>query len=234
MTREARYVSANPSLAGVSEQGVVEAAADGAVDIQVTFAGHTRTVRATITDMGLRRPYHFENDVIPVLSRFGCNMSGCHGKAEGQNGFKLSVFGSDPQADFDALTSEGRGRRLFSAVPDRSLLLSKASGGVPHGGGIRIPRESREYHIVRRWIDAGAPFGDSDAARVVKIELRPGERTLEIGARQQLRVVAHWSDGREVDVTGMARYQSNNEALATVDESGLVDVGKSPGQVAIR
>jgi hypothetical protein len=81
---------------------------------------------------------HFANDVVPILSRYGCNTSGCHGKAEGQNGFKLSVFGFDPGADYAALTQESRGRRVLPSIPDKSLLLLKASGGMPHGGGVRI------------------------------------------------------------------------------------------------
>src|SRR5437588_8852433 len=86
------------------------------------------------------RPFNFENDVIPLLSKFGCNSSACHGKAEGQNGFKLSVFGFDPAADFAALTKESRGRRMFPAAPEHSLFLQKASGAMPHGGGMRIRR----------------------------------------------------------------------------------------------
>ncbi|MFN5197007.1 MAG: hypothetical protein ACK5MS_06935, partial [Planctomyces sp.] len=82
--------------------------------------------------------WNFENDIVPILSRFGCNTSGCHGKAEGQNGFKLSVFGSDPEADYDAVVKENFGRRVFPAVPENSLLLLKATGQVPHGGGSRL------------------------------------------------------------------------------------------------
>src|SRR5579872_5756032 len=98
------------------------------------------------------RRFNFENDIVPILSRFGCNASGCHGKAEGQNGFKLSVFGFDPLADYAALTQEGRGRRVLASFPDRSLVLAKASGGVPHGGGVRIVRGSDEYRALRDWI----------------------------------------------------------------------------------
>src|SRR5437016_11672844 len=84
------------------------------------------------------RHFNFENDIVPVLSKFGCNTSGCHGKAAGQNGFKLSVFGFDPAADYAALKQEGRGRRVLPTFPERSLLLAQASGGVPHGGRVRI------------------------------------------------------------------------------------------------
>src|SRR5438093_4124021 len=97
------------------------------------------------------RAFHFENDIEPLLSRFGCNASGCHGKAEGQNGFKLSVFGFDPPADYNALVKEARGRRVFPAVPDESLLLRKMSGRTAHGGGVRIPPGSREYETIRAW-----------------------------------------------------------------------------------
>src|SRR5688572_20876744 len=111
----------------------------------------------------------FENDIEPLLARFSCNTSGCHGKAEGQNGFKLSVFGFDPDADYRAIVSEGRGRRVFPSSPDRSLLLLKASGGVPHGGGVRIPPDRPEFATLRAWIAAGVPRGSADDPRVVKI-----------------------------------------------------------------
>src|SRR6516162_2499250 len=94
--------------------------------------------------------FHFENDIVPILSRYGCNASGCHGSAEGQNGFKLSVFGSDPAADYAALVKEGRGRRVLFAAPEHSLVLLKVSGAVAHGGGIRIRRDSEEFATLKR------------------------------------------------------------------------------------
>src|SRR5438128_7699009 len=106
------------------------------------------------------RAFHFENDIEPLLSRYNCNSSGCHGKAEGQNGFKLSVFGYDPAGDYSALVKEGRGRRVFPAAPTQSLLLRKVSGQVAHGGGIRIRAGSEDYRTLRDWIAAGAPLGD--------------------------------------------------------------------------
>ncbi|MBW3542621.1 MAG: DUF1553 domain-containing protein [Planctomycetes bacterium] len=179
------------------------------------------------------RAFHFENDIVPIFSRFGCNSSGCHGKAEGQNGFKLSVFGFDPAADRAALLQEGRGRRIFPPAPERSLLLMKASGGVPHGGGVRIRRGSGEYRTLRDWIAAGAPAGDPNAPRVVLLEVSPKEQTLAMGGTQQLTAVAVYSDGRRVDVTDHTRFQSNAEALARVDEFGLVTAGDVPGDVAV-
>ena len=99
--------------------------------------------------------FHFENDILPILSRYGCNSSGCHGKAEGQGGFKLSVFASDPEADFAALTKEGRGRRVFPSKPEESLMLRKSTGRAPHGGGTKLGFGSEDYRIVRDWIAAG-------------------------------------------------------------------------------
>jgi hypothetical protein len=188
---------------------------------------------AAPTSPSAKRHFNFENDITPILSRYACNYSGCHGKAEGQNGFKLSVFGFDARADYDALTKEGRGRRVLVSAPDKSLLLTKASGGVPHGGGVRIEPGSREYNMLRDWIGAGIPFGSEDDPKVASIRLEPRERLLNLKATQPLKVIARYTDGREEDVTELARYQTNNEAVATVDEAGLVSIGDVPGQAAV-
>jgi hypothetical protein len=179
------------------------------------------------------RPVHFEHDVVPILSRHSCNFSGCHGKAEGQNGFKLSVFGFDPQADHAALTKESRGRRVSTAAPEESLFLAKAAGLVPHGGGVRIPVGSPEFALLRDWVAQGAAFGDPDAPRVESIELEPREEVLAPGSERRLAVRARYTDGRVVDVTGLARFQSNNDSIAKVDDTGLVRVGDLAGQAAV-
>jgi hypothetical protein len=179
------------------------------------------------------RRFNFENDIVPILNRYGCNSSGCHGKAEGQNGFKLSVFGFDPPADYAALTMEARGRRVFPAAPEHSLLLAKASGRIAHGGGLRIARNSAEYATIRDWIAAGVPFGSATDPKVASIRVEPQERLLAMKGQQQLRVVARYSDGREVDVTAHAKFQSNNDGLASVAADGLVTAGEVPGDVAI-
>jgi hypothetical protein len=179
------------------------------------------------------RSFNFERDITPILSRYACNSAGCHGKAEGQNGFKLSVFGYDPQADYEAIVKEGRGRRVSPAMPDASLLLQKAAGTMPHGGGVRVALQSQEYQSLRDWVAAGMPFGTPADPKLQRIVLSPGERILATNATQQLRVVAVYNDGREADVTRLAQFQSNNEALAKVDEQGLVSAGEVPGQVAV-
>lgn len=176
---------------------------------------------------------NFEYDIVPILSRFGCNTSGCHGKAEGQNGFKLSVFGFDPPADYRALVMEARGRRVFPADPDRSLLLRKASGATPHGGGVRIDADRPEYATLRHWIADGLRFGTPEDPRVLGIELSSHEETLAMGQRLPLRVTAHRSDDARFDVTSLAQFQVNDESIASVDELGVVTAGHTPGTVAV-
>ncbi len=182
---------------------------------------------------GELQPLNFENDIVPILSKYGCNSSGCHGKAEGQNGFKLSVFGFDPPADYRSITMEGRGRRVFPGSADKSLLLLKASGGKPHGGGVRIPPDRPEYETLRRWIAAGLPVGSASDPKVAKIVLAPYEETLQVGQTRQLVVTATLTNGKMLDVTPLAKFQSNNEGLAAVSEDGLVTAGQTPGVVAV-
>jgi hypothetical protein len=179
------------------------------------------------------RSFNFENDISPLLTRHGCNASQCHGKAEGQNGFKLSVFGYDALADWRAFTAESKGRRTSSAAPEQSLFLAKASGAMPHQGGARIPAGSPDYETIRAWLAAGAPFGSTNDARVVKVELEPRERILAVGSKLQLRVNATYSDGRKADVTRFCVFQSNNDSLAKVDEHGAVSIGSLPGQTSV-
>ena len=179
------------------------------------------------------RQFNFENDISPLLTRHGCNASQCHGKAEGQNGFKLSVFGYDALADFRALTVESKGRRTSPASPEQSLMLAKASGTLPHQGGARIPVGTPAYETIRAWLAAGAPFGSTNDARVVKVELEPRERILAVGSKLQLRVNATYSDGRKADVTRFCVFQSNNDSLAKVDEHGAVSIGSLPGQTSV-
>ena len=227
------FVSSDPSVCTVSGQGEVVAVGDGHATITIAGPHGEARVPVTVDGADRQRPVNFENDIVPILSRYGCNSSGCHGKAEGQNGLKLSVFGSDPEADYAALVKESRGRRVFPAAPDRSLLLLKASGAVPHGGGARISLRSREYSALRAWIASGLPVGSPEDPHVVSVSISPRERRLDLHARQRLRVVARYEDGREVDVTSLSRFHSNDDHIATIDDSGLVAVGQRPGQVAV-
>ena len=177
--------------------------------------------------------FHFENDILPVLSRYGCNMSGCHGKAEGQGGFKLSVFAFDPESDYTALAKEGRGRRVFPANPDESLLLRKASGRTAHGGGTRLAFNSDDYRTLRDWITAGLPLGSPDAPRAIGLRVEPVERVMTFQTDVPLKVIAKLSNGAEKDVTKHARFQSNNDAVAMVNAEGKVHSLEVPGEATV-
>lgn len=175
----------------------------------------------------------FERHVEPVLTRFGCNAGACHGKARGQNGFALSLLAYDPDFDYNAIVTEARGRRLFAADVDFSLFLRKASGDVPHGGGRKLPKDSAEYALLKKWIVAGTPRTPKDAPTLEKISVTPGEKLLAFNSTQPLQVMAHYSDGSTEDVTKLAAFQSNDAGYASVDANGVVKAGPIAGEAAI-
>src|SRR5262249_9289516 len=179
------------------------------------------------------QPIAFEQQIIPILTKAGCNSGGCHGKAEGQNGFKLSVFGSNAAADHDALVSEARGRRIFPTDPAASLLLRKADAELPHGGGRRIEKGDRRYHRLLRWIVEGAALSADAGRDVVSIAVEPEQQILAPNGMQQLRVTAVERSGRRYCVTAETEFDSNQKAIATVDRQGLVRADAIPGEAAI-
>jgi len=180
------------------------------------------------------RPVSFVNDVMPILTKANCNMGVCHAKAGGgQNGFQLSLLGFEPLEDYESLTKEAHGRRLFLAVPERSLLLQKASGQTPHGGGVRLARNSAGYQTIRQWLDQGALFSTGSEPQIVSVEIEPKRGLVAMGGQQQLKALAKYSDGTIRNVTEQALYESNDVAMAHVSGRGLVKVNDLPGKVAI-
>ncbi len=180
------------------------------------------------------QPVSFVNDVVPLLTKSGCNVGVCHAKAGGgQKGFQLSLLGFEPQEDFESLTKEGRNRRLFFGSPDQSLLLLKASGQMPHGGGVRLAANSEGYALLRQWIREGATFDSGVAPKLVSFEVQPARGTIQRLAEQKLKAIAKYSDGSVRDVSGMALYESNDKAMADVSERGLVKISDIVGNVAV-
>jgi hypothetical protein len=232
LTHDSKYAS-DGKTAGVSETGRVLPKANGTAEIVVTFGDKTAKVPVTVQHVGDSRPINFANQVVPVFTKLGCNSGGCHGKQSGQNGFRLSLLGFDPELDYVTLMKEGRGRRLFPASPDQSLFLLKGSGAVPHGGGKKMEPGSDEYKVVRRWIAAGMPFGDEKDPTVTKITVVPDVRVMSRQARQQVAVLAHYSDGTVEDVTRRAQFESNDGEVATVDGVGLVRTLALSGQATV-
>lgn len=176
----------------------------------------------------------FSTDVVPVLTRLGCNSGGCHGKSTGQNGFKLSLLGYEPDADYVSLVGEARGRRIFASAPERSLLLQKAIGAVPHGGGKRAEAGSAPWRILAQWIEQGAaPPSESDPT-VTSVRVTPERLIFDSHHKEQaLQVTARFSDGTERDVTDLAVYQSNEPEIADVSEAGVVRTQSRCGQMAV-
>lgn len=233
VTRRATYVSRQPQIVAVDSSGFVIPVSNGTTAIEIRVGDHMASVPVEVRGLDQIRPVDFATEIQPLLSRFGCNSGGCHGKASGQNGFKLSLFGFDTAFDYAAVVEESRGRRVFAAAPEQSLLLAKATGQIPHGGGQRITPGSEPYRLMLSWLQAGAPASAPDTPRVVKLHLLPAEKILQPQEQQQIAVLAEYSHGKLRDVTRAAEYASNLDVVATVNEEGLITAQTSTGEAAI-
>ena len=223
-TRLARFAA--PKHVTVSAAGQVRPTADGTGDIAVSLEGQTATVPVTVKGFKEEVPVSFVTDVQPVLSKLGCNAGTCHGAQAGKNGFKLSLRGYDPIYDFRALTDDLEGRRFNRAAPEKSLMLLKPAGAVPHQGGVTMNAGDPNYELVRKWIAQGVKL-DLDAVRVKSIDILPKNPTIAtIGQKQQFSVVATYTNGRVRDVTAETFIESSNTEVATVDKTGLVTTAR--------
>jgi hypothetical protein len=164
----------------------------------------------------------FRQDVLPLLTKAGCNSGSCHGKLSGQNGFKLSLRGFAAEWDYDWITKDVNGRRVNYAFPEQSLLIEKACGGVVHEGGTRFRKGSREWQTLVDWVAGRAVGPQAEEPDATKLEISGGTHTLKPGETQQLVVKAIFADGRERDVTWLAQFFSNDEGVVKVKPTGLV------------
>ena len=234
LTREVKWIVAPASLAAVDKSGRVTPLADGTGTLSaVSPDGTSTSIPLRVENAAVSAPIHFANQIVPIFTKTGCNGGGCHGKAAGQNGFRLSLLGFEPGEDYEHLVKEARGRRLFPAAPERSLLLTKGTAQLPHGGGKRIDPDSDDYRMLVRWIRQGMPVGDPKAPSVERISVFPIERTLGLNSEQQLVVTAHYTDGSTEDVTRGALYEPNDKDMAATDTIGRVKVFNQPGEVAV-
>ncbi len=209
------------NLVGLT-QGQVRPKGDGKGEVKFTLAGQSVTVPVTVTGQKETYQVSFIRDVMPVLSKVGCNAGTCHGSAEGKNGFKLSLRGYDPLFDHRSLTDDLEGRRFNRAAPDRSLMLLKPTGEVPHVGSVLIQPGEPYYELLKTWIAEGAKF-DGNSSRVTRIDVVPQGPVLPLpGMKQQMAVTATFSDGSTRDVTAEAFVETSIAEIATVDKLGLV------------
>lgn len=232
-TRTATYTVANGSVARIDATGLVEPVAEGSTGVLVTKGAQTARLVVEVRGLAKPRPVSFEQQIMPLLTKAGCNSGGCHGKAEGQNGFKLSIFGFDPVADHLALVGEGRGRRVLAGSPAESLVAQKATARIPHGGGRKMVENSLPHRRLLRWLAEGMRPGVGDFVPEVRIEVEPGRRVLALGGTQQLRVTAIDAAGNRHCVTAETEFESNAPTIAAVDPRGLVQAGSNPGEAAI-
>lgn len=233
-SRDVNWKVEPAELAVVEDSGLIIPKKNGTGFISVTTALGVEVKRVlNVKGMDVDRLINFKHQITPVFTKMGCNGGGCHGKASGQNGFRLSLLGFYPVDDYEFLVLESRGRRLFPAAPEESLLLTKGTGAVPHGGGSLLRIDSDEYRLLYRWIQQGMPFGSDDDPVITKIACHPAGRVMEPDVSQQITVVATYSDGHTEDVTRMALYEPNEAEMAEVAQSGLVTTGELTGEVAI-
>lgn len=233
LTRDVTYTAVDASVIRVDADGLVHPLKDGTTQIAIRRGEEQQQIPVTVTGLDQPVPVSFRYDIQPILTKARCNSGGCHGKAEGQNGFKLSLFGFDDDADYDALTKEGRGRRLNLTQPDASILMLKGTARMPHGGGLKLETDGPQFAAMRRWIHEGAPFTSPADHPVVKIEVEPAELVIAPKSTHQLRVTAIDSSGRRQCVTTSAEYVSNATHIATATARGRIEATEVPGEAAI-
>ena len=225
VTAQAKVTISDPKIAKIVNLEVLPVG-DGKCSIAVEFEGKTTQVPVDVKDAIKDRPISFKLDVMPIFLRNGCNQGGCHGAARGKDGFRLSLFGFDPDGDHYRLTRELNGRRINLAIPEESLLVEKSTGKVPHTGGQKFAVGEQYYNDLVRWVDAGGPQDPAGIATPVSVDLFPKTALLDgKGSTQQLIVRAKYSDGSERDVTSLALFLSSNDSSGKVSPNGLVTAG---------
>lgn len=181
---------------------------------------------------------NFTRDVVPALTKAGCNAGACHGSFQGRGGFQLSLLGFDPAFDYEALTKNSRGRRISASAPDQSLLLTKPAGLVPHGGGRRIAADSEVAAILKEWLAVGMPGPKADDLTGFQIKVEPASAILSTIVKEPasgdagksgvaLKVMASFADGTSRDVTPWALYHVRDKTIADISRSGLITPNRS-------
>jgi hypothetical protein len=218
-------ISLEDGSKAVLDKNVLKPKAEGSTKLKIEWKGLSSTLPVQVENPGVDRPVSFRLDVMPVFMKAECNR--CHGAARGQDGFKLSLWGFDPDADHFRITREIPGRRVNLAVPEESLLLTKSDGEAAHTGGKRFEKGSPLYHTMLNWLKAGAPDDPKDIVQLTGIELAPNALVLEgSGQKFRLNVRAKYSDGSTRDVTSTALFLSNGEGSAKVEGDGVLTTGQ--------
>ncbi len=222
-----------PNIVTVGEDQMVFPSGNGTTTLLIKAGSHVVNVPVAVRDFDKAQPVSFRNDLIAALNVGGCNSGACHGTPTGKNGFKLSLRGYDPAADYLQLTRDVLGRRTDRMTPENALIYQKALGRVPHEGGARFPASSFPAQVMRAWLAEGLHDDAPSLSAVKKVEVVPGNRALNEPSRwQQLAVIATFADGVTRDVTRLSVFTSSDTAIAGVSNNGLVEFAQS-GEVAI-
>lgn len=231
-TRSATYVSADPKIADVDAKGIVRPVSDGQTTITVNAAGRSESISVKVSKSAADVPVAFTREIVPILTRAGCNGGGCHGAQHGRGGFKLSLFGFDPLFDHAQIVQSAEGRRVVLSDPERSILLMKPALQMEHGGGERIAVNSREYNLLKSWLGDGTPEPSAKDPEVASLEIWPARRIMVAGEQQQIIVKAKWKDGKIEDVTSTAQFDTLNDGVASVTPAGFV-TAKGAGETHV-
>ena len=206
--------------------------ANGIGNVVVKVAGQTVEIPLKVNLPKEEPKLSFVHEVMPVLSRGGCNSGACHGYSLGKNGFKLTLRGADPIPDYFSLVREFQGRRLTIQAPEKSLVVTKATGEVAHEGGARFPKGSLSESILVNWIKQGAPDDTSDTNALLRVRMVPARLVLRPGQNHRLQLLADYTDGTTRDVTRLGIFSINNDFFAQVSELGLVSA-QERGETAV-
>lgn len=233
VTSTAKVSVDDPAIVSAVEPGVFEARELGIAKVTANYQGLQASAAIVVQPRRTTR-IDFATEVAPVFSQYGCSNSNCHGALNGQNGFKLSLFGYDPDADYDAIVRQSDGRRINLGRPEQSLLLQKPTFAIAHGGGRLIEPDGFDYEVLIDWIRAGAMKSAGNGAKLQRIEVFPdGFTVLEgPGSAQQLVVVGHYSDGSKEDLTRRVQYSTEDELVLNISPAGNV-TAKAVGEGTI-
>lgn len=226
-------LSEDSAAIAIGEENVVRGTAAGEGSIKVLAGGLEAMLPVKV--LSAEKPaVRFVRDVVPMMSKAGCNAGTCHGSAQGKNGFKLSLRGYDPDFDYQALVNDISGRRFNRVVVEESLMLQKPAAEVPHEGRQVFKVDSWQYNLLRDWIREGAK-NEAVTERANRLEILPKEITLRAaGLDQHVVALAHYPDGKVRDVTRDVVLASNNDEVALVKGASVRGVRRGEAAIQVR
>ena len=231
VTGQAKFTLADPSLAAL-KGSTLTPLKDGNTVVDIAYRGLSFQLPVVVKNAAVVRPVSFQLDVMPLLTSAGCNAGSCHGAASGKDGFRLSLYGFDPHGDHFRITNQLPGRRINLALPEESLLITKATGDVPHTGGKLLAKGSKAHEILVEWIRGGAVIDDdSKIPHPTSITLDPPQLVMKgEDIKIPFTVRAQYSDGSDRDVTTLSSFSTSNDNSATIDHHKGVATSKNRGE----